>query len=313
VGAPINKTYGELAAYVLPESYGVIHPALKNVWSDKLSPSDHAVKVTRDAFGFGRDLLNMFIYAYPIVPDPNNKDREVALKILEDMQNAWTIIGHYKDLHNKPYTKKDQEQRMNDCVNAIATFQKHRKEMDYDTFITKPKLKSIVSRPKSELSYLYWGWSPATVVPQANLTGIENIAIMLGGMWGVQLRDFSFILALPNVFNATEHHEFHDFRKIGHSSFVVIENFPQVYPVPQTKLLALATEAHHLMGKVNGDIIKYHFYIEHNDQKQAEEIKAAGEKIWAGAKVWFKQNNIIGVFQSLINNLAVNMTKDLLH
>src|SRR5437868_5434403 len=102
------------------------------------------------------------------------------------------------------------------------------KYLNYSLCIQSVSPNQLFARPRNELSYLYWGWS--TVSPFPNDTAIQNVAVLLDGMWSVELNDFDAILALPNLWdNQSQHYELHDFRKIIRSAVFAISYFPQVY------------------------------------------------------------------------------------
>jgi len=66
---PLNGTYGELALYTCVPSYQSAMQTLA-LWNDGINPDDKLVEKVRDACGSARNVMDVFIYAFPYVPLP---------------------------------------------------------------------------------------------------------------------------------------------------------------------------------------------------------------------------------------------------
>jgi len=299
---PINNASGVLAQVVLPYCLQALDAMIPQ-WDNNILPGNKTVHTLRNAAGLLRDMIDIFIYSYPIVKDPQNVTSEIALKISDDSEKLWQVLGHFWDLHSKPYNQTDLDEKRGECIDAIAKYNKHKVAMKYSLFLAHPKAKTFTYRNQTELSTLFWGW--AGVVPLTNNTAIQNLALLLGAMWDVQIDRLNWVLHLPNIFNDTDsHHSFHAFRQLGRSCFDLYQNFEDVYPKPPpADLLATASLFHHKMGGVNGDVIKYHFYLKHNDWANAHKYYTEGTQLWQEAQQWFKQVNIVNVLTQLIQRL----------
>jgi len=298
---PLNGTFGDLARVALPYCISALEAGVKG-WDDNILPGNKTIHSMRNNAGLLRDMMDAFIFAYPIVPNPKNASDEIALHIAEDAEKLWQTLGHFWDLHSKPYNQSDLKEKRDACIKALGHYNKNKGNMNYVKFLASPA-KKIVLRNDSSLSTLFWGWTG--VYPKDSNTAIQNLAVLEGGMWQVQLDKLDWLVSLPDIFNNTDsHHAFHAFRQLGRSCFDLIANFPQVYgPVLPADLLSLASQMHHNLGGVNGDVIKYHFYLKHNMWKEAHKYLVAGEKAWAKVQAWFKEVHITQVLKKLITVL----------
>jgi len=150
----------------------------------------------------------------------------------------------------------------------------NKKAYNYDAFITTIDKSKIFIRPKSTLSDLFWGLSSA--IPLANDTAIQNIALLLDGVWQHEYSTYQSIMALPNIWDSTQHDIFHTFRKIIRSALAVISRFPPVYNRLPSQDMDILDNAYGQFGALNDMITDYLFDVEHGNNDQAAQIKVSG-------------------------------------
>jgi len=296
---PLNLTYGELClATTIPnwDAFLKIVPQL----IPSLQPDSLTVKAIRTAVGNVRNLVDIFIYAYPIVRVGMVAD--VVLVLVNDVQTGWSQIGAYHDLSNVNYTEAERQSAMATLQKWLAHFKQNFADLKYDAFVRSASKDQFYDRPHSEISYLYWGWS--TMTPRKNDTGLENIAVLLDGMWQVEQQNFHVIINLPDMWNnVSQENFFHNFRKIIRSAIYAINLFPQAYAVNYTKHLDIADEGHDIIGEMKDYLQNYYFYKQHGNEKAAEEERKEGTEFWNENKEWFDEVDFPGVLVWLQRNL----------
>jgi len=191
---PVNGTYGELALATTIPNWRTLQKIVP-LLTPSLQPDDPLIKSIRAAVGNVRNLVDIFVYAYPIVQI--GKVTDVIVALINDVQTGWTYLGAYHDLKNVNYTEPTRRSRMNDVQNWLNRFKANTANLNYNFQLANVSKSEFFERPKDEVSYLYWGWSGLT--PRKNDTGIQNIAVLLDGMWAVEQANFGTIMTLPDM------------------------------------------------------------------------------------------------------------------
>lgn len=124
----------------------------------------------------------------------------------------------------------------------MTNFENHTNIYGYASYVAAPSLTVLFSRPKSQLSYQYWGSTSA--VPVLSLTGLQNIALLgrvtfnfdnfleisflmscFQGQWKSLYVKKNPIFNLTAIWEDQNHDIFHDYRKVDYLLSLIHFNF----------------------------------------------------------------------------------------
>jgi len=289
-----GDSYGDLAMKLCFPSFQKalsLLPVLKN----GTMPGD--VHTMRKALLAARNLFDIFVYAYPIVP--LNKS-ELFQVLYTDVSDGYVWIGHFQDLENVNYTKQDYDTLLGRCLVWKANFLNDITKYKYNDYIKSPEKNAIVMRPKSELSILFWGRVPE--VPQANLSGQQNVALLGGAIIKEAMDSYDHMIHLQEIWLKKYHTQFHDYRKLLRSIEYVAGTFPKMFGKENvTQDMAVVDKAYGLFGKLNDVIGQYTYFLDHNQTGEANATKAQIIVMWGALKAWLTDVKFRDMLQLLYN------------
>jgi len=176
-GGASRPSYGQLAADAVVPYYEAFIEGLKK-FTDKNEPGH--VKDTRGPCADFRTLIDIFSYAYPNATGKadlkGDAQVDVYLILLADLTEGHNVLGKYSDLGSVPYTKKEKEHLLKQCLDWKEKYLHHSSEHNFPKYIRSPANHTLYFRPKHELSGHFWKHVPT--VPSAKLDGLQNIALL---------------------------------------------------------------------------------------------------------------------------------------
>jgi len=276
VGEP---SYGELARTYIPDKWNTAMGYMSQ-FTETVSPGDSIVKSLRKSLLYTRDLLDIFVYAYPnttskaIAEEPLIKGTDAWVKLRDDLDEGYTALGEFQDLNKTKvsYTTKELNKRRGVCLNWQQSFSK--RNTTYQTYILNPSTTALFIRSSDSLSQFYWGI--ADITPALTRTGLANIAFLVQSILNRAISDLPKVTALKDLYSNEEYHlVFHDYRKTLRAVLDVKSYFPNVFRSGpcQKGAEGLVSNLFDQFGKLNDELNAYEFYVKANDKKKEEDKK----------------------------------------
>jgi len=274
------SSYGELA-----ESLMV--PAFKDVafYLDSLNSSSPpaSVKNLRDMLLRLRNLVDIFVFAYPTNCGPNGTDLYYPLR--DDLDNGYTWIGNFKDLSDSGvnYTLKQEDELRNKCLQWKSTYLNHTSYYGYYVFISNPSTTTIFMRDRTSLSSFFWDLVSFT--PSLNISGDGNLAMLSRGLLIGAVGRFQDFVNLQDIYVFNTSLQYHDYRKLVRAinsvtTFVGAGIYNQTFDCVQPSNTVLGNLFSSL-GKIEDHIVAYRYYEQHNHTEQITKESQTITQMWS--------------------------------
>jgi len=259
-----------------------------------------SVKNLRKAILGTRNMLDVFVYAYPNSTGSKKKDLWHTLR--NELDSGYELIGTFQDLDhsNVSYSQQDVIRLRTPCIIWIKNFYKSAEKHNYRDYIRNPSCHTLYHRP----SLAGFFWKLTSVVPSLLLSGPQNIGLLLRSLLAVARTTYDRVLTLQNITDPNNQHHFHAFRKLnrgiislendfGHKVFVPekCENFAHAGDVVQ--------EIYDEIGKLNDYYVSYEYYESNGELDKAETAKQQAEQKWEEIVAWMKIQNVPEMFECL--------------
>jgi len=305
-----SLTYNELAASLVAANYTAVVEALPDM-NDTTLPQN--IAAFRKDLLYTRNLLDIFVFAYPPPSQPNETDVWVALR--QDMNVGYTVVGNFQDLNHSGvnYTLQELDERRNICLAWVATFTNNIQTYNYGQYVANPSPNQLYSRPDNEYSRFFW--KRVGVQPSLSLSGLMNVAMLDTALLRQGTKEYLGVFNLPEVYSFKKHLQFHDYRKLTRTinyvtgSFNIIESN---YTALANKILNITNTMYLLFGNLNDQVTAYQFYQQNGTPQQQAEQRIVCDDNWVTLRGWL-QSNEYGDQLNLLSTLTIynfNATTD---
>jgi len=267
-----------------------------------------SVKALRSALGSMRDILDVFVYAYPpkfSTGDDKSKG-DAWVKVRECVDDGYTEIGDFKDLADSGvnYTQKQEDKRRNVCLDWKADYVSHAQE--YNSYILNASVTQLYNRDKSVLSPYFWANTPYK--PSLKLTGVQNVALLAKGLVSEAIDGMSEWENLTDITGSKKQLKFHDYRKLIRGTYAVATFTSDVYITNPNCSISRSQQTvntfYSMIGKVHDNIVAYDYNKENDHSKKAKASKKLVESMWESLKGWVTSNNPSGSLTCLQTSLV---------
>jgi len=276
-----SPSYGQLATQKIDPIYNEIIKSLKT-FNKKTLP--HESKNLRKLIGNVRDYLDIFSFAYPYEPQD-----DLWQEIRKHLDDGYELIGSFKDLFESqglslavfdqntqtwsagvhPSKIQYDQSKLKKIRAKILEWKKthFEKNEEFEKYLKTPMLTHFSDRPLKLQSKFYW--AGANFLPQANMTGNENIACMIHGLIKVAQKDKELVFDLDSLINEKNAIAFHDYRKLIRSIVEDITYFPEtvsdqnLISQPKTQLSLVVSQ----FGKIENLLVRYKLKKEEAEQE----------------------------------------------
>lgn len=255
------SSYGELAAESVIGQWNKAMYLLSSL--DMANARPDGVKDLRVSLLAARELIDMFIFAYPNAtcqPSASllhiesatdaarrllvgKKHKEMILVIRSELDAGYETLGNFQDLAHSlvAYNESDVIEARAACLAWRSSFID---KMLLDGFLghlSTPSTEVLYYRKQSDLSPLFWG-SKGAPTPSLSLSGLANLALMTASMLQRAIEDLPTVLSLETVHAPKQNHEtFHNYRKLIRSLLAVFQLFPQLLLPPSSTAASSST------------------------------------------------------------------------
>jgi len=310
-GAPISgssASYGELAAETCAPLWQNMADGL-TLFSDEMLPNSDFVKPTRNFVRDVRDCIDLFAFAYPkSFPSAVSKQKndDAFLELRPDLDDGYELIVDFRDLTYVNVSDKVVKKRRDAVLAWNASFAKHTVKHSYSQYVASPELTKLVLRPLHDLSSYYWG--ACDVIPQLNLTGMQNIALLERCLLKKAEKNYKTVYDLLKTvpLKAKEQETLHAYRKTIRAILAVYEFFPAVFLNDSSVTTAIDTleTAYDTFGDLENDIASYNIYEQDGSKKQIKEAKAELTTQTEELREWLKTDaDLVGQLENLMQQL----------
>lgn len=246
--------YAELAQISIQQALLDLEVGLMAFDADTLP---HDAKLLRKSIGNVRGMLDLFAYAF----HPEQVEGEGYVDHWQEfrkrLDKGYGIFGQFKDIFDRqfvpvaeanylPYAAEVEAKRKK-CQSWKKSFTKKERLNAYKKFSYQAQNKNYI-RPN--LSRFYWGAfvdkevtvNEVIVIknisrkPSQNLTGMENVALLMKGILRLALKDYDHAIHVGSLLTHHNSELFHDFRKRVRTVVKAnIKAFPEIVRVRDAK------------------------------------------------------------------------------
>jgi len=274
-------SYGELAAHICPPLWSVVVKELADI-KDNIEPDDPEVERSRDSVRDMRNCLDLFSFAYPrsfSSAKHSGHSHDAFEEVRAGCNVGYTEIGNFRNLIFVHPDKLSVKKLRNKVLDWRKLFDDDSKKHDYGRYVSKPSSSDLFRRPENDLSPYFWG--ACNVEPTEKLSGVENIAALLGCLFDAA--DHHYAEMYKDVHEvplmASKQTYVHDYRKTIRGILAVSEFFPVVYTDNDSKevkdALQIMLDAYNAFGDLEDKIAAYQYYVSHGSKKEREKAEQA--------------------------------------
>jgi hypothetical protein len=290
VGAQAQLSYGQLAAQsVIPlyNNFSGMLPTLTNT----TQPGN--VNVLRKSALNVRDMLDLFVYAYPTPAFANQTDLWIAIR--SSFNDGYTLLGDFQDLNHSSinYTTAEYEKRLDRCLDWQAKWQDLVSQQHADVYLLSPNATNVFFRNATDLSFLFWADVPFP--PNATAyTGLEVVSYLTKANLVEAREKYLAIYNLTEVYTNKKHTEFHAYRKLLRTINSLASLFPIFVNSSATQqYLNLTVMAYNLFGDTNDNATAYIFYAAHGTYLEQQYSMLDTVISWANTRLWLLQVDLV--------------------
>jgi len=297
-----DPSYGQLAIQEVPPLYKTSINLLPQM-NETTMPTD--VKTLRKALLYCRDMLDIFVYAYPNETQVGTKVKDVWVQIRGDYNDGYTTIGDFQDLAHSGvnYTKKQLEKLRDACLQWKSGFQQNQLKYDYDVYVQKISTSELFYRDPSELSAFYWQY--VDVYPEFGLSGVQNIARLENGLLQIADDNYTQLIELGEPWQDDQHQFMHDYRKLIRSITTIYGYFNVFNNVAcVTSTMQTFNTMYDDLGNINDEVTAYDYYVQNGQKSKAQKEKEQITQDWNSFVTWLQSSfSQTYQFQCLFSNL----------
>jgi hypothetical protein len=288
-------TYNELSVKYTKAAYSKINLDDLN---ENSNPGD--LGPLRKSILLTRTYLDIFVYSYPTGTSLSNPDIFEILR--SDLNKGYTLIGNFDDLHFVNYTSSDKQKLLGKCLDWKSVFASDIGTCNFGKYLSASGSK-LYYRNKTELSTDFWGLIPE--VPELNLTGYQNIALLSTGQINNCITNFHIIVKLEEIWKDEYHEQFHDYRKLIRGINFIPNYFPEAYKINVGKYTDILQDAYNSFGKLNDIINEYSYYEKKGDSKIASQKRDQVISMWHDLRSWMGTEDIVYVLTQVGNSTVL--------
>lgn len=309
--AQSNPSYGNLAQLYCSKWFWTASSNLLNDLNAQTQPT--AVRNLRQSILMLRDMVDVFAFAFPNSTSSSEsvlskkKKEDIWDTLRSDLNDGYTFIGNFQDLSKSGinYTQQELNDRRNSCLAWSLDFQEHNISHQYYLYTTEPSLSELFYRSDKKLSDLFWG--SVTVRPRYDLSGYQNLAMLMDGLLNESRDDLPTTLSIIHPY--VNHTEFHDYRKLVRGIITLSPYFPEIYSGPGfdgctvVDSLAILTNVYDKFGKINDEINAYDYYVSKGNVQKAQQLAAQIDTDWPATIDWIQVSGVEKSIECLDNTL----------
>jgi len=262
----------------------------------------NSVKPLRKSILYARNLLDIFVYAYPYDSAKDDSWRDMR-KLLNF---GYESIGTFQDLSNVPYTDKEAEELRTPCLDWKERLIKRIAKYDYLAYLRNPSYLNLYVRKSSTL---YGFWEDANTIPDLRYSGIENLSRMTSGLFLNLQNQLTNLLTLDDISKSENQLYFHHYRKLCRAIIYVINTFELFNPnapcANQTEASVSIEQIYDKLGKLNDYYNEYEYYLKKDDTKNAATSRDTLLQKWEDLKNWIKEDRFEGQIECLRSSLIL--------
>jgi len=296
-----KQPYGALAQKKIVAAFDVMFSDLPNL-TNETDPD--SVKPIRKNILYTRNLLDIFVYAYPEHP----KDWWNAIR--DQLDEGYEVIGYFHDLSGSEvdYTPEELEELRAPCIEWKNKFLAKATKDNYLNYLRNPSYLKLYQRDHVPGFF----WKEAGITPNLKYSGIENIALLTENLL-LNLQDrLNGLLVLGDVTIRENQKYFHDFRKSCRGLIYLQDTF-KIYDESACKNATVAQESiqriYDDLGDLNDLYLKYEFDLRKGDDSKAIEDKDAVDKQWNEITGWLTNDRFADQLSCLISTLRAPYSK----
>ena len=322
---PVDSlSYADLAESAIASALFDLEIDLSN-FNKKSLP--HEAKGLRKQIGKVKALLDLFAYAYHPVVNEDGDTKDVFRKMRKDLDKGYEYFGNFKDKYDMQgvsaeeavYKKKEIKPLRKICLEWVENFTKLSRMNEYKNMIDNA---SDTPYYRKKLSRFSWGAfikpiaeeGPigqivnfvdkdgnqesynVTLVPSAEKTGVENVAMLMKATLELATHNYDHILDLGSLEDHENAEHFHDYRKrLRMVAKNHITYFPEIVGQRSAEIdvaYDLLVDVSDNFGDVN-DLVTKMFNLEaEGKMDEAHAMRPGIDEKFAALKVWLKENSI---------------------
>jgi len=293
-----KQSYGSLASDNVAGAFKQLLVLLPSLTQDSAPDS---VKPLRKSILYSRNLLDIFVYAYPY----NSEQDDIWRDIRKLLNSGYESIGTFQDLSNVPYTDKDAKALRTPCLDWKEKLMKRTTTSNYLAFLRNPSYLKLYVR---ESSTLYSFWKDSNTTPDLRYSGLENLSRMTNGLFINLQNELTSLLALQDISQSENQIYFHHYRKLCRAIIYVIENFKLFLPnSPCNETMASDSidRIYDKLGDLNDYYNEYKYYLKKDDKKNAVTSRDILLKNWESVKNWIKEDKFEEQIECLRSSLVL--------
>jgi len=235
------------------------------------------------------------------------KKDDAFLTVRADVDAGYEEIGNYRNLIFVQAKNKSISELRDIVLAWNESFTRHSLERNYSAFISSPDLTSFHTRPLKYLSSYYWG--ACNVVPQKNLTGVENIVYLMTCLLNLAHSDYDRMfkaLGTPPL-KVQDQLTVHGYRKTIRGILAVSNFFPSVFQnnTNVTDALSTLNDVYDRLGDVEDTIAAYEYYLDKGTKNEIKTAKTNLETTASEELTWLKDTaNVLDTLALLVVDLT---------
>jgi len=294
-----KQSYGSLAQEKIVTEFKKMLELLPSINPKTLPDS---IKSLRKSVLYTRNLLDIFVYAYPFT---SKKDYWRDIRIL--LNTGYEDIGKFQDLSYVPYTPEEAEELRTPCIQWKEKVFKDLSKYDYLTYLRNPSLLKIFSR---ENSNLYSFWSDSDTLPDLQYSGIENLSRLTNGLLINLKSQLMGLLTLDDISKPENQIYFHHYRKLIRAIVYLRDNFELFNSNCGDLTYASGSldKMYDDLGNLNDIYNQYVYYRGQTSKSAQAAAETALESLfdkWTQITHWIKEDNLAGQIECLRSSLII--------
>jgi hypothetical protein len=287
----LQGTYGEIAALKVYPAFQLAVEGVGNFTKDSM-PEDPNIKLLRKSVGIARELMDVFVYAYP---NDTGVGEDLFVDIREKLDTGYESIGFFKDLYDSQrpndldddgsnfvptYDKKELKEKREAVLEWKDDFISQFGPKDYDDFVRAPSPDQFFNRKKKNLSKYYW--KAAKITPDHALNGIQNLQRLTGTTTSFASLDFQNVSQLTTL-EGDNALVFHQLRKWLRCIDLLCGMFPEMLfgaPTDVTEVVAEVSDLVSTYGDLHDKIDAYDEAVEKGKKSKAKDLLKEINEDW---------------------------------
>lgn len=285
--------YGHLAADYVAPAYSRLLAHL-STFNNQTMPED--AKTLRKDIAFARELLDIFVYAYP-----KSEKRDIWLDLRNDLDEGHAVVGAFKDLFDMQQLPEGQSPAYDEtllktlrkrCLDWQERTLKHELARNYSGYLSQPLVDAFERRHKEALSRFYWG--SVAFGPDERLTGLDNVRRLLGALVEQAVTKFPSVLDIDDIVDKHQVETFHDYRKSIRLVVTATQLIPDLIPA-ESNAQMLKKELSQLVsdfGNLHDIIIFYDLAVREKDASKAASLRGKIQDQWNNLKLQSQEHQL---------------------